>query len=333
VKETTALWIFLLEILPASTRLTLILWRIDNMAALAHIRKEGGLRGRALLEGSERILLPAHQCQLRILPAFIPSEENVQADAALRFQLVSDWHLAPTVYLQISSLWGPSQIDLFASRQSAQTLRFMSWRATDNPEAIDSLSMRWDFKLAFLFPPIPLLKRVMRKLELSRGTFLLVAPYWEASIWFASLQALQVVDVRRLPFSDNLVINLSTGEPPPSLERLFLVVWKISGGLGESTPSRTCPSGLSRQDGSDPQRTAIKGLGSLSRPSTLFLHSSPSSVFEDNFELSYTPLRLWPFVDYHRHPQIHHFHDDGANRRRQGWRPPAHQKVDERDLQ
>jgi hypothetical protein len=50
--------------------------------------------------------------------------------------------------------------------------------------------MRWDFKLAFLFPPIPLLKRVMRKLELSRRTFLLVAPYWEAQTWFASLQAL-----------------------------------------------------------------------------------------------------------------------------------------------
>jgi hypothetical protein len=62
----------------------------------------------------------------------------------------------------------------------------------------------------------------MRKLELSRGTFLLVTPYWEAQTWFASLQALQVVDVRRLPFSDDLVIDLSTGEPPPSLERLFL---------------------------------------------------------------------------------------------------------------
>jgi hypothetical protein len=90
VKEITALWIFLSEILPASTRLTSILWRIDNTAALAHIRKEGGLRGRALLEASERILLLAHQRQLRILPAFIPSEENVQADSASRFQLVTD---------------------------------------------------------------------------------------------------------------------------------------------------------------------------------------------------------------------------------------------------
>jgi hypothetical protein len=194
----------------------------------------------------------------------------VQADAASRFQLVPDWHLAPTVFHEILSLLGPPQINLFVSRQSAQTLRFMSWRATDEPEAIDTLSMRWDFTLAFLFPPIPLLKRVIRKLELSRGTFLLVAPYWEAQTWFASLQALQVEDVRRLPFSDDLIINLTTGEPAPNLERLFLVVWKILGGLGESTPSRTGPSGLSRQDGSDPQRTAMKELGSLSRPSSAF---------------------------------------------------------------
>jgi hypothetical protein len=177
VKEISVLWIFLMEILPVSTRLTSILWRIDNMAALVHIRKEGGLRGRPLLEAAERILLLAHQRQLRILPAFIPSEENVQADAASRVQSVPDWHLGPDVFHLIASLWGQPQIDLFASRQSAQTQRFMSWRAADNPEAIDTLSMRWDFKLAFLFPPIPLLKRVMRKLELSRGTFLLVTPY------------------------------------------------------------------------------------------------------------------------------------------------------------
>jgi hypothetical protein len=93
------------------------LWRIDNTTALAHIRKEGGLRGRALLEGAERILFLTHQRQIRLLPAFIPSEENVQADAASRFQLVPDWHLAPRIFLQMSTLWGLPQIDLFASRQ------------------------------------------------------------------------------------------------------------------------------------------------------------------------------------------------------------------------
>jgi hypothetical protein len=266
VRELSAFLIFLACILPTSTHQTSILWRIDNTAALAHIRKEGGLRGRALLEEAKRILLLAHQRQLRLLPAFIPSEENLQADAASRFQLVPDWHLAPTVFLQILSLWGPPQIDLFSSCQLTQMLRFMSWRAADSLEAIDALSMRWNFMLAFLFPPIPLLKRVIRKLELSRGMFLLVTPYWEAQTWFASLQALQVEDVRRLPYSDDLIINLTTREPPPNLERLYLVVWKISGGLGESTLSQTGPSGLFRQDGSDPQKTATKELGSPIRP-------------------------------------------------------------------
>jgi hypothetical protein len=83
-REITVLWIFLVQILPPSTCQTSILWRIDNTTALAHIKKEGGLKRRALLEGAERILLEgaerillAHQRQLHLLPAFIPSEENL----------------------------------------------------------------------------------------------------------------------------------------------------------------------------------------------------------------------------------------------------------------
>jgi hypothetical protein len=221
---------------------------------LAHILRKGGLRGRALLEGAERILLLAHQRQLHLLPAFITSEGNVQADAASRFQSIPDWHLAPRVFHQISSLRGPPLIDLFASRQSAQTRRFFAWNAADIPEAINALSYKWDFNLAYLFPPIPLFKRVIRKLELSRGTYLLVTPFWDAQTWFASLQALAVEDIRRLPMNADLVIDLTTREPPPNLERLFLVVWMISGGIGESTPSQIGPSISSQQDGSNPQR-------------------------------------------------------------------------------
>jgi hypothetical protein len=115
VSETIALWIFLEEIFPATTRQISILWRVDNTVALAHIRKEGGLKGRRLLREAEKILILLDSRQLRILPAFIPLEENLQADAVSRFQLVPDWHLDPQVFRQISSLWGTPQIDLVAS--------------------------------------------------------------------------------------------------------------------------------------------------------------------------------------------------------------------------
>jgi hypothetical protein len=77
VRETIALRIFPEEILPATTRQTSIIWRVDNKAALAHIRKEGGLKERRLLREAERILILLHSRQLRIIPAFIPSEENL----------------------------------------------------------------------------------------------------------------------------------------------------------------------------------------------------------------------------------------------------------------
>jgi hypothetical protein len=130
---------------------------------LAHIRKEGGLRGRDLLSEAEKILLLAHQRQLCLLSAFIPSVENIQADAASRFQSIPDWHLAPRVFHQISSLKGPPLIDLFASCRLTQTRRFFAWNAGDHPEAIAALSQKWDFSLAYLFPPIPLLKRVISR--------------------------------------------------------------------------------------------------------------------------------------------------------------------------
>jgi hypothetical protein len=141
----------------------------------------------------------------------------------------------------------------------------MSCRAADNPEAIDAISMRWDFKVASLFPPIPLLKRVMRKLELSRR---------DVSPRHSVLGGPDLV--RQSPGAS------SGGRPPSSLHqrpRHQLVdrgASSIPGAavpscledLGESTPSRTGPFGFLQQDEGDPQRTATKGLGSPSRPSS-----------------------------------------------------------------
>jgi hypothetical protein len=110
----------------------------------------------------------------------------------------------------------------------------------------------------------------VRKLEVSRGVFLLVTPYWEAQTWFVSPRSLPVLGVRRLPFHDALVVVLATGEPPLSLEQLFLVAWRICGGLGESSPCQTGLSGLSRQDGSGPQRTGERAWHSFKA----FLHAS-----------------------------------------------------------
>jgi hypothetical protein len=168
------------------------------------------------------------------------------------------------VFQAIADRWGLPKIDLFANNASKQTQRFFSWDASDNP-GVDALSQRWDFPLTYAFPPIALLKRVVKKLETSKGTFILVSLLWEAQTWLASLLMLKVLEVRRLPFMEDLVTDLTTGKPPPILHNLHLVAWGISGG---STPSRTSLETAkisSRQGGANPQRIDTTEPGNPSK--------------------------------------------------------------------
>jgi hypothetical protein len=220
VLESIVLWTFMYCILPQSLSQRNILWRIDNTTALAYIKKEGGTCSPQVLEIAEKILIKAHQMSVHILPVFIPTGENIQAGAASRFQQIPDWHLHSSVFRAILARWGPPSIDLFASRASKQTHRFFSWDAADNLEAVDALSQKWDFILAYAFPPICLLTRVVKKLEMLRGSFILISPLWEAQTWLASLLSLTVLEICQLPFIDNLVTDMTTGKPPQILHNL-----------------------------------------------------------------------------------------------------------------
>jgi hypothetical protein len=98
VLETTVLWHFLAFILPKSSKPRNILWRIDNTTALAYIKKEGGTISPQVLAEAEKALVLAHQMSVRILPVYIPTEENILADAASRFQEIQNWRLHPKIF-------------------------------------------------------------------------------------------------------------------------------------------------------------------------------------------------------------------------------------------
>jgi hypothetical protein len=252
--ETIILWHFLAFILQKSSKSRNILWRIDNTTALAYIKKEGGTVSPQVLAEAEKALVVAHQMSVRSFPVYIPTEENILADAASRFQEIPDWSLHPNVFQAITARWGFPMIDLFASNASKQTKRFYSWNVFDNPERVDALSQRWDFPRAYAFPPVALLKRVVKKKETLRGTFILISPLWEAQMWLALLLTLKVLEVRRLPFLEDLVTDLTMGKPPLILHNLRLDAWRICGGSTLSRTSQATPRISSRQGGAQPQR-------------------------------------------------------------------------------
>jgi hypothetical protein len=70
---------------------------------LAYVKKEGRTCSLQVLEIAEKILVKAHQMSVHILPVFIPTGENILADAASLFQEIPDWQLHPSVFRAISA--------------------------------------------------------------------------------------------------------------------------------------------------------------------------------------------------------------------------------------
>ena len=68
---------------------------------------------------------------------------NVVADTKSR--LIKDrtnWKLHPKLFQQINQIWGPLQVDLFASRLSTQMPCYFSWRPDPLAEATEAFSQR-----------------------------------------------------------------------------------------------------------------------------------------------------------------------------------------------
>ena len=125
----------------------------------------------------------------------LPGKLNTTADHKSRLKGdSSEWMLDPAVFHQIMEALGPCQIDLFASRLSAQLPRYMSWRPDPGSIATDALSQPWMGIRGFAFPPFSLIGRCLSK-------------------------------VKKYPF----LLKNPLNEPHPLIHQLNLAVWPVSG--------------------------------------------------------------------------------------------------------
>ena len=106
---------------PRVRRMVSIMWMIDNTTAMSHVAKFGG-RAYRLSRLAEEILEWALRRGWEIRPEYIPSEENVQADALSRAPRDrSDWTLNALVFQSaMHRLRYRPDVDLFATWQNAQ---------------------------------------------------------------------------------------------------------------------------------------------------------------------------------------------------------------------
>lgn len=203
----------------------------DNRTVVSYLNKEGGTQSRALLTLTRRVLELVDQHCISLIAYYLPGRFNGVADSLSRNQLPAEWHLLPPATSQVFSKWGTPVVDLFASEKAHVVENYVSIDPRDQRALFhNALSSQWDFKLAWVFPPPYLIPQVLQHLNQARGTYLIVTPLWHKVFWRADLKNRAREPPLTLTNLQTVLVNTSTGKPPPRLETLTLEVWRCGGG-------------------------------------------------------------------------------------------------------
>lgn len=200
--------------------------QLDNTTAVAYINHMGGTKARCNAVARE-MWLWCLQRNLLISATHLPGVSNVDADAQSRMvHENTEWQLNPGVFHNLVSMWGNPEVDLFASRLNHQVAAYVAWKPDPEAVAIDALSIQWDYRLAYAFPPFSLIGLVLRKIELEHCEAIVVVPYWTTQPWFSKLMRMLTDCPFVLPRKDLLTHPTL---PEHNLPKMNLVACRVSG--------------------------------------------------------------------------------------------------------
>ena len=123
---------------------------------------------------------------------------------------------------------GTPEIDMFATLSNSHLPRFMSPVPEPRALAVDALSQDWQGRSMYMFPPFPLLSKVMQKLRSTQvAEVILVAPWWPSQSWFPHLLRLCVEHPLVLPYRRNL-LSQQDQKYISDRKSYHLHVWRLS---------------------------------------------------------------------------------------------------------
>ena len=127
---------------------------IDYKIAMTYINNLGGTRLHRLTSLALEMWNFAADRNLTLSAVYVPGEENQIADKKSRvFKDSLEWMLHPAVFQALQNEVGCFSINLFATRVNHQVPAFVIWRPEPGAVATDAFNVKWDFQLAYLFPP------------------------------------------------------------------------------------------------------------------------------------------------------------------------------------
>ena len=166
-----------------------ILIRSDNSTAVSYINKQGGTCCKILCELALKLWNFCVVRNITISAIHIPGVQNTQADKLSRLEEIDhDYSLSSSKFSALSqAISFPLTSDAFASRLNNKLSNYISWHIDPYSSLVNAFSFKWPKNL-YLFPPIPLIDRVLDKFTQDNVTNgLLICPYWPTKPWFPRL--------------------------------------------------------------------------------------------------------------------------------------------------
>ena len=120
--------------------------------------------------------------------------------------ITTEWSLHPEIVKRIFRLWGTPKVDMFATVSNSHLPRFMSPIPEPRALGVDALSQDWQGRSMYMFPPFPLLNKVIQKLRSTQvAEVVLITPWWPSQSWFPHLLRLCVEHPLAFPYRRDLL--------------------------------------------------------------------------------------------------------------------------------
>jgi hypothetical protein len=202
----------------------------DNVTTIAHINRFGGTRSPILMDLTSDIWTHCLQTNTRLKTTYVPSAFN-PADAPSRKMIAQlEWSIDATFFDELEEKWGAHSIDLFASRDNAKVLRFVSWKPDPAAVTHDSIRLSWtDMGRVYACPPWNLIPLVLQKIRQDKVQATVITPFWPSMLWFPTISAMATC--KPLPIPRDKVLP-APGNSPHVLARnplWSLAAWSVDG--------------------------------------------------------------------------------------------------------
>ena len=208
---------------------------LDNSTAKAYLCNQGGTVSSFLSRLACQILSLTNKHGINLLPAYIPTHLNVEADFLSQDWMLPEWHLCPQVAQAAFHLWGLPKVNLLASSHSTQCQHYFT---LETPLPLGALGLNafshpWKFQVSYVFPPLALVPLVLSKFlaEHVNGQLrllVLVAPCWMQAPWLPTVLNMLADVPQQCPLLKDLVMDVSVGQMLKGLRYLHLTLCLLS---------------------------------------------------------------------------------------------------------